>query len=137
VVYKIDRLTRSLTDFSRLIEVFERNKVSFVAVTQQFNTTTSMGRLMLNVLLSFAQFEREVMVPSAEPPPGGHTPPRWQRTQVHVGVHRSYSRRSAAQLPIPVDATSCSSRWSISSTLIGFSDALPKPATWHSPSISP
>jgi len=60
VVYKIDRLTRSLTDFSRLIEVFERNKVSFVAVTQQFNTTTSMGRLMLNVLLSFAQFEREV-----------------------------------------------------------------------------
>ena len=60
VVYKIDRLTRSLTDFSRLIDVFERNKVSFVAVTQQFNTTTSMGRLMLNVLLSFAQFEREV-----------------------------------------------------------------------------
>ena len=51
VVYKIDRLTRSLTDFSRLIEVFERNKVSFVAVTQQFNTTTSMGRLMLNVLV--------------------------------------------------------------------------------------
>jgi site-specific DNA recombinase len=60
VVYKIDRLTRSLIDFSKLIEVFERNKVSFVAVTQQFNTTTSMGRLMLNVLLSFAQFEREV-----------------------------------------------------------------------------
>ena len=60
LVYKIDRLTRSLTDFSRLIEVFERHKVSFVAVTQQFNTTTSMGRLMLNVLLSFAQFEREV-----------------------------------------------------------------------------
>ena len=60
VVYKIDRLTRSLVDFSRLIEVFERHKVSFVAVTQQFNTTTSMGRLMLNVLLSFAQFEREV-----------------------------------------------------------------------------
>ncbi len=60
VVYKIDRLTRSLGDFSRLIEVFERHKVSFVSVTQQFNTTTSMGRLMLNVLLSFAQFEREV-----------------------------------------------------------------------------
>ena len=60
LVYKIDRLTRSLTDFSRLIEVFERNKVSFVAVTQQFNTTTSMGRLMLNALLSFAQYEREV-----------------------------------------------------------------------------
>ena len=60
VVYKIDRLTRSLTDFSKMVEVFERQKVSFVSVTQQFNTTTSMGRLMLNVLLSFAQFEREV-----------------------------------------------------------------------------
>ena len=60
VVYKIDRLTRSLADFARLIEVFERHKVSFVSVTQQFNTTSSMGRLMLNILLSFAQFEREV-----------------------------------------------------------------------------
>ena len=60
VVYKIDRLTRSLVDFSQLIEVFERHRVSFVSVTQQFNTTTSMGRLILNVLLSFAQFEREV-----------------------------------------------------------------------------
>jgi DNA invertase Pin-like site-specific DNA recombinase len=60
VVYKIDRLTRSLADFSKMVEVFERAGVSFVSVTQQFNTTTSMGRLMLNVLLSFAQFEREV-----------------------------------------------------------------------------
>jgi len=60
VIYKIDRLTRSLSDFSRMVEVFERQGVSFVSVTQQFNTTTSMGRLMLNVLLSFAQFEREV-----------------------------------------------------------------------------
>lgn len=60
VVYKIDRLTRSLADFSKMMEVFERHGVSFVSVTQQFNTTTSMGRLMLNVLLSFAQFEREV-----------------------------------------------------------------------------
>ena len=60
VVYKIDRLTRSLADFSKMVEVFERHAVSFVSVTQQFNTTTSMGRLMLNVLLSFAQFEREV-----------------------------------------------------------------------------
>ncbi len=60
VVYKIDRLTRSLADFSKMVEVFERLGVSFVSVTQQFNTTTSMGRLMLNVLLSFAQFEREV-----------------------------------------------------------------------------
>jgi DNA invertase Pin-like site-specific DNA recombinase len=60
VVYKIDRLTRSLADFSKMVEVFECHGVSFVSVTQQFNTTTSMGRLMLNVLLSFAQFEREV-----------------------------------------------------------------------------
>jgi DNA invertase Pin-like site-specific DNA recombinase len=60
VVYKVDRLTRSLADFAKLIEVFETRGVSFVSVTQQFNTTTSMGRLMLNVLLSFAQFEREV-----------------------------------------------------------------------------
>ncbi|ABC32283.1 Site-specific recombinase [Hahella chejuensis KCTC 2396] len=60
VLYKLDRLTRSLTDFSRMVEVFDRHNVSFVSVTQQFNTTTSMGRLMLNILLSFAQFEREV-----------------------------------------------------------------------------
>jgi site-specific DNA recombinase len=60
VVYKVDRLTRSLTDFARIIEVFDQQGVSFVSVTQQFNTTTSMGRLTLNVLLSFAQFEREV-----------------------------------------------------------------------------
>lgn len=60
VVYKIDRLTRSLTDFAKIVEVFDGNGVSFVSVTQQFNTTTSMGRLTLNVLLSFAQFEREV-----------------------------------------------------------------------------
>jgi site-specific DNA recombinase len=60
VVYKVDRLTRSLTDFARIIEAFDRHGVSFVSITQQFNTTTSMGRLTLNVLLSFAQFEREV-----------------------------------------------------------------------------
>jgi DNA invertase Pin-like site-specific DNA recombinase len=60
VVYKVDRLTRSLADFAKLVELFETHGVSFVAVTQQFNTTTSMGRLTLNVLLSFAQFEREL-----------------------------------------------------------------------------
>jgi DNA invertase Pin-like site-specific DNA recombinase len=60
VVYKVDRLTRSLADFAKLVELFDQHKVSFVSVTQQFNTTTSMGRLTLNVLLSFAQFEREV-----------------------------------------------------------------------------
>ena len=60
VVYKVDRLTRALTDFAKMIERFDASGTSFIAVTQQFNTTTSMGRLTLNVLLSFAQFEREV-----------------------------------------------------------------------------
>ena len=60
VVYKVDRLTRSLADFAKLVELFDKHGVSFVSVTQQFNTTNSMGRLTLNVLLSFAQFEREV-----------------------------------------------------------------------------
>ncbi|MBF0445795.1 MAG: recombinase family protein [Magnetococcales bacterium] len=60
VTYKIDRLSRSLMDFSKLVEIFDRHKVSFISVTQAFNTTNSMGRLTLNVLLSFAQFEREV-----------------------------------------------------------------------------
>ncbi|WP_254508208.1 recombinase family protein [Anatilimnocola floriformis] len=61
VVYKVDRLSRSLLDFARMIEVFDKKKVAFVSVTQQFNTATSMGRLVLNVLLSFAQFEREMI----------------------------------------------------------------------------
>ncbi len=60
VVYKVDRLTRSLADFAKMVEIFDEAGVSFVSVTQQFNTTSSMGRLTLNVLLSFAQFEREV-----------------------------------------------------------------------------
>ena len=60
VVNKMDRISRTLADFARLVEVFDRNGVTFVSVTQQFNTTTSMGRLTLNILLSFAQFEREV-----------------------------------------------------------------------------
>ena len=60
IVYKVDRLTRSLMDFSKIIDVFDRHETSFVSITQQFNTTTSMGRLTLNILLSFAQFEREV-----------------------------------------------------------------------------
>ncbi|GLK76459.1 hypothetical protein GCM10008171_17130 [Methylopila jiangsuensis] len=60
VVYKVDRLTRALSDFARIVELFDRHRVSFVSVTQAFNTTTSMGRLTLNVLLSFAQFEREI-----------------------------------------------------------------------------
>ncbi|MBK8211932.1 MAG: recombinase family protein [Rhodospirillales bacterium] len=61
VVYKVDRLSRSLTDFARIVEIFDKHTVSFVSITQAFNTTTSMGRLTLNILLSFAQFEREVI----------------------------------------------------------------------------
>src|SRR5437763_1108391 len=61
VVYRIDRLTRSLADFAKIVEILDQRGASFVSVTQQFNTTTSMGRLTLNVLLSFAQFEREVI----------------------------------------------------------------------------
>jgi site-specific DNA recombinase len=61
IVYKVDRLSRSLLDFTKLMEVFDKHEVSFVSVTQQFNTATSMGRLVLNVLLSFAQFEREII----------------------------------------------------------------------------
>jgi DNA invertase Pin-like site-specific DNA recombinase len=60
VVYKVDRLTRSLADFAKLVELFDAHGVSFISITQSFNTTTSMGRLTLNMLLSFAQFEREV-----------------------------------------------------------------------------
>ncbi len=61
VVYKVDRLTRALSDFAKIVEIFDASGVSFVSITQSFNTTTSMGRLTLNVLLSFAQFEREVI----------------------------------------------------------------------------
>jgi len=61
VVYKVDRLSRSLLDFARIMELFDRQGVSFVSVTQQFNTSNSLGRLILNVLLSFAQFERELI----------------------------------------------------------------------------
>ena len=69
VVYKIDRLSRSLMDFAKLVDVFERQNVTFVSVTQSFNTSTSMGRLTLNVLLSFAQFEREVIGERTPDPP--------------------------------------------------------------------
>lgn len=61
VVYKVDRLSRSLLDFTRIVDLFDRHKVSFVSVTQHFNTTSSMGSLTLNFLLSFAQFEREII----------------------------------------------------------------------------
>ncbi|MFT4115974.1 recombinase family protein [Bradyrhizobium sp.] len=89
VVYKIDRLTRSLADFARLVETFDARTVSFVAVTQQFNTTTSMGRLTLNVLLSFAQFEREL---SAE------------RVRDKVAASRRKGKWTGGTVPLGYDA---------------------------------
>ena len=92
VVYKIDRLTRSLTDFAKIVEVFDGNGVSFVSVTQQFNTTTSMGRLTLNVLLSFAQFEREVTASVS----ATRSPPRRRRACGWAAPCRSATRSRAA-----------------------------------------
>ena len=89
VVYKIDRLTRSLADFAKLVEAFDARSVSFVAVTQQFNTTTSMGRLTLNVLLSFAQFEREL---SAE------------RVRDKVAASRRKGKWTGGTVPLGYDA---------------------------------
>ena len=86
VVYKVDRLTRSLADFAKMVEVFDAQGVSFVAVTQQFNTTTSMGRLTLNVLLSFAQFEREV---TGESGSGTRSQPRSEKESGWEVVRRS------------------------------------------------
>jgi site-specific DNA recombinase len=92
VVYKVDRLTRSLADFAKMVEVFDAQGVSFAAVTQQFNTTTSMGRLTLNVLLSFAQFEREVR----ESGYGTRSQPRSERESGWAGVHRWVRRLRSA-----------------------------------------
>jgi len=89
VVYKIDRLTRSLADFAKLVEAFDARSISFVAVTQQFNTTTSMGRLTLNVLLSFAQFEREL---SAE------------RVRDKVAASRRKGKWTGGTVPLGYDA---------------------------------
>jgi DNA invertase Pin-like site-specific DNA recombinase len=89
VVYKIDRLTRSLADFAKLVEAFDARSISFVAVTQQFNTTTSMGRLTLNVLLSFAQFEREL---SSE------------RVRDKIGASRRKGKWTGGSVPLGYDA---------------------------------
>ena len=85
VVYKIDRLTRSLADFAKIVEILDARGASFVSVTQQFNTTTSMGRLTLNVLLSFAQFEREVIGERIR----DKMPPRKRRGCGWAASHRS------------------------------------------------
>ena len=109
VIYKIDRLTRSLADFSKMVEVFERYGVSFVSVTQQFNTTTSMGRLMLNILLSFAQFEREVTGERIRDKiaaskrkgmwMGGRAAAGLRRREATVGAQRARGQTDPAHLP--------------------------------------
>jgi DNA invertase Pin-like site-specific DNA recombinase len=86
VVYKVDRLTRSLSDFAKIVEIFDEHGVSFVSVTQQFNTTSSIGRLTLNILLSFAQFEREV---TGERAFGTRSRPPRRRASGWVASHRS------------------------------------------------
>jgi DNA invertase Pin-like site-specific DNA recombinase len=108
VVYKVDRLSRSLMDFSRIMDAFERSGVSFVSVTQQFNTTHSMGRLTLNILLSFAQFEREIIGErirdkiAAQKRKG-----KWAQVvcDTLAGLHRGEDRREAFSM-----ASSSSSR---------------------------
>jgi predicted site-specific integrase-resolvase len=99
VVYKVDRLTRSLADFAKLVELFDAHGVSFVSVTQQFNTTTSMGRLTLNVLLSFAQFEREVTGERIRDKIGaskrrGYGSVAWCRLATSAGTRSSSSKRT-------------------------------------------
>ena len=120
VVYKVDRLTRSLADFAKLVELFDQHGVSFVSVTQQFNTTTSMGRLTLNVLLSFAQFEREV-TPSAfatrSPPPSARVSgsAAWPRSATTPRTARSPSMRPRPTGSAPSSAAICGSAASASS----------------------
>ena len=89
VVYKLDRLTRSLVDFAKLVETFDARSISFVAVTQQFNTTTSMGRLTLNILLSFAQFERELAS---------------ERVRDKIAVSRKKGKWTGGTVPLGYDA---------------------------------
>lgn len=95
VVYKVDRLSRSLLDFSRLMEAFDKHRVSFVSVTQQFNTATSMGRLVLNVLLSFAQFEREIIA---------------ERTRDKMAAMRRKGKWAGGVPPLGYDVDSATSR---------------------------
>ena len=120
IVYKIDRLTRSLADFAKIVEILDARGASFVSVTQQFNTTTSMGRLTLNVLLSFAQFEREVIGERAGQPVDlvdhdGVDPPRREVSQqplqsrpIHRGAGEpaviiSRAQADPAFLPLALD----------------------------------
>jgi len=110
VVYKVDRLTRSLADFARLVELFDAQGVSFVSVTQQFNTTSSMGRLTLNVLLSFAQFEREVT---------------GERIRDKIAASKKKGMWMGGNVPLGYDATSARS-----------SSTLPRPRRYAASSLS-
>ena len=106
VVYKIDRLSRSLMDFAKLVDVFDRNNVTFVSVTQSFNTTTSMGKLTLNILLSFAQFEREVIGERIRDKEGRMTSPvSWARDgrALTVRVPLAIRKRGGRKLVITPD----------------------------------
>jgi site-specific DNA recombinase len=116
VVYKVDRLTRSLADFAKLVELFDQHDVSFVSVTQQFNTTTSMGRLTLNVLLSFAQFEREVTSERirdkiGSPPPNAKVSgsAAWRRSVTTPRIARYLSMRPRLSGSAPSSAAICGS----------------------------
>ena len=126
VVYKIDRLTRSLADFARIIEIFDRQSVSFVSVTQSFNTTSSMGRLTLNVLLSFAQFEREVTgerirdkIAASKAkgmwmggtPPLGYDAPRDARRVLVVNADEAETVRTIFQTYLALGSVHALERW--------------------------
>ena len=100
VVYKVDRLSRSLIDFARIIEIFEKHNVNFVSVTQQFNTTNSLGRLTLNILLSFAQFEREIIS---------------ERTRDKVSAARRKGKWIGGRLMLGYDIDPCGSRLLVNS----------------------
>ena len=95
VVYKVDRLSRSLLDFTRMLSIFEKHKVSFVAVTQQFNTSTSLGRLTLNILLSFAQFERELIGERTRQDVGGAAQGQMGWRIPCAGLRRRSGRRTS------------------------------------------
>ena len=125
VVYKVDRLSRSLMDFSKMMDQFERQEVSFVSVTQHFNTTSSMGRLTLNILLSFAQFERESISERTRekwPPPGVAASgpagrPHWGTTRSTPGWSSTNSKPIASAKSSGCTLTGVrSSRWSRNST---------------------
>ena len=129
VVYKVDRLTRSLADFAKLVELFDAHDVSFVSVTQSFNTTSSMGRLTLNVLLSFAQFEREVIgervrdkiAASKRKGHLGRRPgaARLSQRRQEAGDRPGGSRDSSARSSPTISDSARSARWPTRSTQSG------------------